>query len=128
MPKTLLNIIDSFQVDIPYMMYRKVSNMRFWNVKFKKTIVPTIQEKHFILSFIQMNEDKKKEDKAEAVEEEALQPYLGKLKEVLKEKGLEIWHKKESRQRIITFMILDDGGKGIVTYQQFWQMMNLADI
>lgn len=114
-------MIDSFQVDIPPKVMEKVANLSFWSLIGKKKLRESILEKHFILSFLQSKEKFSMKSN--------LKPDYGdKLKELLKARGLEEWHEGESKQRVITFMIIDDSGKGVVNYNQFWSLLKLADV
>lgn len=80
-------------------------------------------------------EDKKAEEgKKELPKIESIGPtmdyskYKTQVKTILSDKGLESWQKKESKQRVEMFMLLDDEGKGLISYKQFWQLLKYSDV
>lgn len=103
-------------------------------MKKKKKAQQEIREEHFLLSFLQNKKEDKKANPATgtAKDENKVESrdytqdwnaYRTSLKTVLKDKGLEAWYPNESKQRVVLFMLLDDGGKGLISFKQFWQLL-----
>jgi hypothetical protein len=114
--------------------------MKFWSIKRKKKAQQSLREEHFLLGFLQNKKDKNKMikkvkegpmgDKKDGREKVVSKgptmdysKYREDVKSVLSELGLETWYKKESKQRVEMFMLLDDGGKGLISFREFWQLL-----